>query len=295
MSLEMRLGGRGNLLSPGPGSYNQIMLKSPVLLESELAAVVADSALGAKTFSLHYAAGSPSALQDALGALCGEVEAAVRAGCQCVVLSDKGPMDPAQPPIPPLLATGAVHHHLIRKGARCCAAASPLALLARCVCLQPHAAGVVSGQLLLPLSCSRFPVGSRTFPPPSCPPTPIPTPPLPSPGLRTETSIAVETAQCFSTHHVAMLVGYGAHAVCPYLAFEACRQWRASPRTQNLVKAGKLPDVSAEAATANYKKAVEKGILKILSKMGISLLSCYHGAQVCVCWWKWGRGGQGGA
>ncbi len=53
----------------------------------------------------------------------------------------------------------------------------------------------------------------------------------------------METAQCFSTHHVAMLVGYGAHAVCPYLAFESCRQWRASPRTEALVKAGKVPDV----------------------------------------------------
>lgn len=49
-------------------------------------------------------------------------------------------------------------------------------------------------------------------------------------GLRTETSIVVETAQCFSTHHVALLVGYGAHAVSPYLAFETCRQWRASSR-----------------------------------------------------------------
>ncbi len=49
-------------------------------------------------------------------------------------------------------------------------------------------------------------------------------------GLRTETSIVAETAQCFSTHHVALLVGYGAHAVCPYLAFETCRQWRASSR-----------------------------------------------------------------
>jgi glutamate synthase (ferredoxin) len=79
-----------------------------------------------------------------------------------------------------------------------------------------------------------------------------------------------------------MLVGYGAHAVCPYLAFESCRQWRVSPRTENLVRAGKVPDVSAETATVNYKKALEKGILKILSKMGISLLSCYHGAQVSL-------------
>lgn len=49
-------------------------------------------------------------------------------------------------------------------------------------------------------------------------------------GLRTETSIVAETAQCFSTHHIALLVGYGAHAISPYLAFETCRQWRASSR-----------------------------------------------------------------
>lgn len=49
-------------------------------------------------------------------------------------------------------------------------------------------------------------------------------------GLRTETSIIAETSQAFSTHHIAVLVGYGAHAVVPYLAFETCRQWRASPR-----------------------------------------------------------------
>ena len=50
-------------------------------------------------------------------------------------------------------------------------------------------------------------------------------------GVRTETSIVAETAQCFSTHHVALLVGYGAHAICPYLAFETCRQWRTSSRS----------------------------------------------------------------
>ena len=72
----------------------------------------------------------------------------------------------------------------------------------------------------------------------------------------------------------------GAHAVCPYLAFETARQWRVSPRTVALVKAGKAPDVTVAKAQANYKKAVEKGLLKILSKMGISLLSCYHGAQI---------------
>ena len=68
--------------------------------------------------------------------------------------------------------------------------------------------------------------------------------------------------------------------MCPYLAFEACRQWRDSTRTKNLIKQGRLAAVSMRASQRNYKKALEKGVLKILSKMGISLLSCYHGAQV---------------
>ena len=49
-------------------------------------------------------------------------------------------------------------------------------------------------------------------------------------GLRTDTSIVIETAQCNSTHHVCMLIGYGAHAISPYMAFETCRQWRVAPR-----------------------------------------------------------------
>lgn len=218
MSLEMRLGRRGNLLQPGPDSYRQVLLKSPILLENELAAVATATGLAVETFPLHYDSGSQS-LEQALAALCDRAEKAVRAGKrEVLVLSDRqadpAEWDPKRPPVPALLAVGAVHHHLIRA------------------------------------------------------------------GLRTETSIVAETAQCFSTHHAALLVGYGAHAVCPYLAFETARQWRVSPRTVALVKAGKAPDVSVAKAQANYKKAIEKGLLKILSKMGISLLSCYHGAQI---------------
>lgn len=99
-------------------------------------------------------------------------------------------------------------------------------------------------------------------------------------GIRSDTSIVAETAQAFSTHHMAVLVGYGAHAVCPYLAFETCRQWRSSTRVVNQIKSGRIPSISMAAVQQNYKKALEKGVLKILSKMGISLLSCYHGAQI---------------
>jgi glutamate synthase (ferredoxin) len=218
MSLEMRLGGRGNLLAPGPGAYRQVLLPSPVLLEAELAAIQAGGAPGldVRTFGLHYDAGSTD-LAAALAALADDAEAAVRAGAGVLVLSDRLPpaeWAPGRPPIPALLAVGAVHHRLIAA------------------------------------------------------------------GLRADTSIVAETAQCTTTHHLALLVGYGAHAVCPYLGFETARQWRASPRTEALIKSGKAPDLSAVAAQKNYKKALEKGLLKILSKMGISLLSCYHGAQI---------------
>jgi len=224
MSLEMRLGARGNLLQPGEGAYRQVMLKSPVLLDKQILAVASDAALKARVVGTRFAVGVEGSLEAAVRALCADVEAAVRAGCQCVVLSDRATaeggldaasaLDAARAPIPALMATGAVHHHLIAA------------------------------------------------------------------GLRSDTSIVVDTAQAFSTHHVAALVGYGAHAVCPYLAYETARQWRLSPRTAALVKSGKVPDVSVEDAQLNLKKSLEKGVLKILSKMGISLLGCYHGAQI---------------
>ncbi|CAO2822299.1 unnamed protein product [Amaranthus hypochondriacus] len=99
-------------------------------------------------------------------------------------------------------------------------------------------------------------------------------------GLRMYTSIVAETAQCFSTHQFACLIGYGASAICPYLALETCRQWRLSNKTVNLMRTGKMPTVTIEQAQKNFCKAVKSGLLKILSKMGISLLSSYCGAQI---------------
>ncbi|XP_034894077.1 ferredoxin-dependent glutamate synthase 1, chloroplastic/mitochondrial [Populus alba] len=99
-------------------------------------------------------------------------------------------------------------------------------------------------------------------------------------GLRMSTSIVADTAQCFSTHQFACLIGYGASAICPYLALETCRQWRLNKRTVNLMMNGKMPTVTIEQAQKNFCKAVKSGLLKILSKMGISLLSSYCGAQI---------------
>ncbi|MFM7266969.1 MAG: glutamate synthase central domain-containing protein, partial [Cyanobium sp.] len=99
-------------------------------------------------------------------------------------------------------------------------------------------------------------------------------------GLRLQCSLVVDTAQCWSTHHLACLIGYGASAVCPWLAWETTRHWLAHPRTQAQISKGKLPALTAASAQANVRKALEDGLRKILSKIGISLLASYHGAQI---------------
>ncbi len=99
-------------------------------------------------------------------------------------------------------------------------------------------------------------------------------------GLRLKVSLIADTAQCWSTHHYACLIGYGASAICPYLALESIKQIWADSRTQNLMQNGKLENIGLEVALNRYRKAVEAGLLKILSKMGISLLTSYHGAQI---------------
>nr|YP_010619813.1 Glutamate synthase [Symphyocladia marchantioides]WAX03826.1 Glutamate synthase [Symphyocladia marchantioides] len=98
--------------------------------------------------------------------------------------------------------------------------------------------------------------------------------------LRHKVSLVIETGQCWNTHHIACLVGYGASAICPYLAFLTVRQWWQNPRTQKFMINGKLPQITVEESQNNYRNALEKGLLKILSKMGICLISSYHGAQI---------------
>ena len=98
--------------------------------------------------------------------------------------------------------------------------------------------------------------------------------------LRQQVSLIIETGQCWNTHHFACLIGYGASAICPYLAFKTVRQWWHQPRTQKFMLSGKLSNIDLQRAQHNYRLAIEAGLLKILSKMGISLLSSYHGAQI---------------
>ncbi len=221
MSLTMQLGDRGNLLEVKPESARLLKLESPVLGDTELEQIRQSKFDTADLSTLFAVADGPDGLQRAVNELCQQAAAAVRAGKHVLILSDRinhsgepGGLSADCSYIPPLLAVGAVHHHLIRQ------------------------------------------------------------------GLRMKASLVVDTAQCWSTHHFACLIGYGASAVCPYLALETVRQWWADSKTQSLMARGKLKEIPIAAAQANFRKSIEDGLLKILSKMGISLLASYHGAQI---------------
>jgi glutamate synthase (ferredoxin) len=221
MSLEMHLGRRGSALRPDPSGAAVLHLSTPVLSEAELSAL-GGQGLPTATLSTHLAvADGPDGLAHAVERLRFEAEAAVRAGTQILILSDRTGLDgrptgtsAVTAAIPPLLAVGAVHHHLLRK------------------------------------------------------------------KLRLQCSLVVDTAQCWTTHHLACLIGYGASAVCPWLTWETTRHWLAQPKTRSLIERGKLPALTADVAQANVRRALEDGLRKILSKIGISLLASYHGAQI---------------
>ncbi|NJO95735.1 MAG: glutamate synthase large subunit [Pleurocapsa sp. CRU_1_2] len=217
MSLSMQLGAKGNVLNLKPEDARLLKLDSPILNDEELAAI-ADSGFKTQTLStLYHIVTGPDGLKDAVTKLCQEATTAVKAGVEIIVLSDRPAaqnIGTEYSYIPPLLAVGAVHHHLIQQ------------------------------------------------------------------GLRLRTSLVVDTAQCWSTHHFACLIGYGASAVCPYLTLESVRQWWNNPKTQKLMANERIEAVSLEQAQQNYRQSIEAGLLKILSKMGISLLSSYHGAQI---------------
>ncbi|MBE9029372.1 glutamate synthase subunit alpha [filamentous cyanobacterium LEGE 11480] len=221
MSLNMSLGARGNVLEATPELAKTLTIESPVLTEAELNSVKAGVIPSAAISTLYNVAAGPAGLATAVKALCGKAAEQVNAGNQILILSDRvdatgNPvaLTPEQSYIPPLVAVGAVHHHLIRQ------------------------------------------------------------------GLRMHASIVADTAQAWSTHHFACLVGYGASAVCPYLALDTVRNWWAMPRTQKMMETGKIPAISLVGAQENFRKSIQNGLLKILSKMGISLLASYHGAQI---------------
>ncbi len=208
MSLVMNIGPKANLLGERPEHLRHIRVKHPVLTNAQLEKIRAlrDPGVRPKTLRMLFpASGGAAALEGAVESLCRQAAQAVREGYTLLILSDRG-VDADWAPIPSLLATGAVHHHL---------------------------------------TCER---------------------------LRTEAGLLVETGEARSVHQIALLLGYGAGTVNPYLALDTLAA---------MARAGDLPAGIDEAtAQAKYLKAVEKGLLKILSKMGISTAQSYCGAQI---------------
>ncbi|HEX4789130.1 MAG TPA: glutamate synthase large subunit [Actinospica sp.] len=210
-SLGTTIGPEDNLLDTSPASCRQIELPFPVIDNDELAKLIhinADGDLpGLKAVTvcgLYRAAGGGQALRDRLAEINAEVSAAIADGARIIVLSDRH-SDAEQAPIPSLLLTSAVHHHLIRQ------------------------------------------------------------------KTRTETSLLIEAGDVREVHHVALLIGFGAAAVNPYLAMES---------VEDLANSGTFVHMPAEKAIKNLIKALGKGVLKVMSKMGISTVASYRGAQV---------------
>jgi glutamate synthase domain-containing protein 2/glutamate synthase domain-containing protein 3 len=207
MSLKMSLGPEGNLFDETPDHCRRLLLDGPVLTDAELEKLrhLTTAPFASTTLPMLFPAeGEGAGLEAALDELCERAEEAVREGSTVLILSDRG-VNEGRAPIPSLLATAAVHHHLVRR------------------------------------------------------------------GIRTSTSLVVETGEAREVHHFALLVGYGATAVNPYIAFETLGA---------LVAEGRFGDMTVEEARKNYIKAVGKGLFKVISKMGISTLFSYMGAQV---------------
>ncbi|MER5364982.1 glutamate synthase large subunit [Streptomyces sp. NPDC002722] len=211
-SLRSTLGPSGNLLEPNAASCRSVTLPFPVIDNDELAKLIHINADGdmpgmkAATLSgLYRVGGGGDALAARIEEICTEVDAAIEDGARLVVLSDRH-SDAEHAPIPSLLLTSAVHHHLIRT------------------------------------------------------------------KQRTQVGLLVEAGDVREVHHVALLIGYGAAAVNPYLAMES---------VEDLVRAGTfIEGIEAEQAIRNLIYALGKGVLKVMSKMGISTVASYRGAQV---------------
>ncbi|MSP78892.1 MAG: glutamate synthase large subunit [Dehalococcoidia bacterium] len=203
----MRLGSEGNLLDPKSINARTIKLKQPILTTEELERLrnVREPGFKAVTLPILFeAAQGAKGLEQAVDQLCAAASKAIDSGANLIILSDRG-VTAKLAPIPALLATAGLHHHLLRA------------------------------------------------------------------GTRTRCSLIVESAEPREVHHFALLIGYGASAVCPYLAYEAIA---------DMVKTGLLTDIDAKAAEKNYVKAISKSIVKTMAKMGISTIQSYRGAQI---------------
>ena len=210
-SLGGSIGPEHNLLDPGPASCRQISLQFPVIDNDELAKIIHVNADGDQPgFATHVVrglfpiAGGGKSLVAKIEDIRAEVSAAIEGGARIIVLSDRDG-DAENAPIPSLLLTSAVHHHLIRE------------------------------------------------------------------KTRTKVGLVVESGEVREVHHVALLIGFGAAAVNPYLAMESA---------EDLVRQGVVTGITPEKAVRNLIKSLGKGVLKVMSKMGVSTISSYTGAQI---------------
>lgn len=208
MSLATFAGSNGNLLEENPLACHSVALRQPILSNHELEQIrsIDTGMFQAKTLQTYFRAdGHAGSLQKGLDRLCRYALDSVEDGFKVLILSDRA-IDSDHAPIPSLLATAAVHHHLIRKGCR--------------------------GQV----------------------------------------GIVVEAGDVWEVHHFACLIGFGATAINPYLALSTIRDLKLTGKLQT--------DIEPDYLKKNYIKAVNEGLLKVFSKMGISTLQSYQGAQI---------------
>ena len=207
-SVESFIGSEGNLFDETPEPCKQLKVREPVLTNRDLEKIRAldQERLKARTLStLFRLEDGPGALERAMDRLCREASEAVRDGCTVLVLSDRG-VGPGQAPLPSLLATAGVHHHLIRE------------------------------------------------------------------GTRTRVGLVVESGEPREVSHFALLFGYGAGAINPYMAFQSLAQMVRQEAFETPLDYG--------TAEKRFVYAIHKGVVKVMSKMGISTLQSYRGAQI---------------
>jgi len=211
-SLAGTIGPEENLLAPSPASCRMLQLPFPVIDNDELAKIRHMNRDGDMPgFAVHVVrglyevAGGGEALEAKLAEICADVSQAVADGARIIVLSDRHSTSDLAP-IPSLLLTGAVHHHMVRE------------------------------------------------------------------KLRSQAGLIVETGDVREVHHVALLIGYGATAVNPYLVLESAEDLA---RERIFVEG-----IEPHQALRNVVKALGKGVLKVMSKIGVSTVASYTGAQI---------------
>ncbi len=210
-SLAGTIGPEANLLEPTPATCRQIVLPFPVFDNDDLAKIRHINRDGDMpgfithvSRGLYEVEGGGEAMARRLDEICAEVSSAIAGGARVIVLSDRH-CTAELAPIPSLLLTGAVHHHLVRE------------------------------------------------------------------KTRTQVGLLVEAGDVREVHHVALLIGYGAAAVNPYLAMES---------VEDLARDGYYVTVEPDVAVTNLIKSLGKGVLKVMSKMGVSTVASYTGAQI---------------